>query len=180
MTKSKDKKGEAWTQSHVKPYKLDIEVKGQGRIRIMNVLDTSSHLTHPLMCQIWYANVKANRSYRLDMKTWQKPWPGGKRSTSNLDQKCTWHIILWWYTHEPNMVGQCQTKKKVLGQTQICTDRVTDNQTDGETEYFYIHVPPEPLSLGYKKSGWGTGDQRARVLQLQWTVIFKIGFTLIL
>ena len=25
------------------------------------------------MCQIWYATVKANRSYRLDMKTWQKP-----------------------------------------------------------------------------------------------------------
>ena len=55
-----------------KLYKIDHEVKGQRRIRIMNVLDTSSHGDRP-MCQVWYANVKANRSYRSDMKTWQKP-----------------------------------------------------------------------------------------------------------
>ena len=46
-----------------KPYKFDLEVKGQCRIRIMNVLDTSSHGDRA-MCQIWYANVKANRSHR--------------------------------------------------------------------------------------------------------------------
>ena len=51
-----------------KPYRFYLEVKVQGCIRIMNVLDTSSHGDRPI-CQIWYANVKANRSY---MKTWQK------------------------------------------------------------------------------------------------------------
>ena len=51
------------TKSCHKPYKFDLEVKGQGRIRVMNVLDTSSHGDRP-MCQLWYANVKANRSYR--------------------------------------------------------------------------------------------------------------------
>ena len=51
-----------------KPYIFDPEVKGQHHIRIMNVLDTSSRGDRP-MCQIWYANVKANRSYRWDMKT---------------------------------------------------------------------------------------------------------------
>ena len=51
-----------------KPYKFDLEVKGQGHMRIMNVLDTSSLSDRP-MCQIYFANVKANRSYRLDMKT---------------------------------------------------------------------------------------------------------------
>ena len=56
------------TKSCHKPYKFDLEVKGQGHIRIMNVLDTSSLDDRP-MCQIWYANVKATRSYRLDMKT---------------------------------------------------------------------------------------------------------------
>ena len=55
MTMSKDKKAE-------------LEVKVQGHIRIMIVLDTSSHGDRP-MCQIWYANVKPNRSYRSDMKT---------------------------------------------------------------------------------------------------------------
>ena len=51
-----------------KLYKFDFEVKGQGCIRIINVLDTSSYGDGP-MCQIWYANVKAYRSNRSDMKT---------------------------------------------------------------------------------------------------------------
>ena len=55
-----------------KPYKFDLDFKGQRSIRIMNVFDTSSHGDKP-MCQIWYANVKGNKSYRLDMKSWQKP-----------------------------------------------------------------------------------------------------------
>ena len=37
----------------------------------MDVLNTSSHGDRP-MCQIKYANVKAYRSYRSDMKAWQK------------------------------------------------------------------------------------------------------------
>ena len=58
-------------QCHI-PYKFDLEVKVQGCIRIMNVLDTFSHGDRP-MGQIWYANVKANRSNRSDMKTRQNP-----------------------------------------------------------------------------------------------------------
>ena len=46
------------TKSCQKPYKFDLKVKGQHHIRIMNVLDTSSHCDRP-MCQIWYANVKS-------------------------------------------------------------------------------------------------------------------------
>ena len=60
------------TKTCQKPYKFYLKVKVQGRIRIMNVLVTSSHGDTP-MCQIWLANVKANRSNRSDMKTWQKP-----------------------------------------------------------------------------------------------------------
>ena len=58
MTMSKDKKscGLNMKPCH-KPYKFDLDVKGQGHIRIMNVLDTSSQGDRP-MCQIWYANVK--------------------------------------------------------------------------------------------------------------------------
>ena len=46
-----------------KPFKFALEVKGQHCIRIMNVLDTSSHVDRPIY-QIWYANVKANRSLK--------------------------------------------------------------------------------------------------------------------
>ena len=45
------------TQTCQKPYKFDLEVKVQGRIWIMKVLDTSSHGDTP-MCQILLANVK--------------------------------------------------------------------------------------------------------------------------
>ena len=51
-----------------KPYKFDLEVKGQRPVGIMNVLDTSSHGDLP-MCQIWYADVEVNRSHRSDIKT---------------------------------------------------------------------------------------------------------------
>ena len=69
MTMSKDKKVKGLnTKPCHKPYKFDLEVKGQGRIRVKNVLDTSSHGDRP-MCQMWYCNVKANKSYRSDIKT---------------------------------------------------------------------------------------------------------------
>ena len=40
--------------------KFHLEVKGQRRIQIMNVRDTSSHGDTP-MCQIWQANVKPKK-----------------------------------------------------------------------------------------------------------------------
>ena len=64
MTTSRTKKPWHEPKPCHKSYKFDLEVKGQHRIRIMNVLDTFSHGDRP-MCQIWYryANIKANRSY---------------------------------------------------------------------------------------------------------------------
>ena len=97
MTIPKDKKGGPWTKSCHKPYKFDLEVKGQGHIRIMNVIDTSS-LDDRSMCQIWYANVKANRSYRLDMKTWQKPIKLTWRSKVNIQSGS------WMYSTHPLLV----------------------------------------------------------------------------
>ena len=38
-------------------------------------------------------------------------WPWDQRSTSN--HECTQHIVLWWYTHGPNMVSQCRSKKVI-------------------------------------------------------------------
>ena len=51
-----------------KPRNFNPEVKGKGRIRIKNLPDTSCFGDRP-MCQIWYAIVKANRSYRSEVKT---------------------------------------------------------------------------------------------------------------
>ena len=44
-----------------KPFKFDLEVKGQRRICIINVRDTSSHGDRPI-CQIWQTNVKGKKS----------------------------------------------------------------------------------------------------------------------
>ena len=101
-----------------KPYKFDLKVKGQGHIRIMNVLDTSSLGDRP-MCQIWYANVKANRSYKLDMKTWQKPIKLTWRSKVNIQSGS------WMYTaHRLMVIHPCakygrpmSNQKQVMGRT---------------------------------------------------------------
>ena len=54
------------TKRYHKPYRFDRVVKCQLRIE-MNVRDTSSY-GERTMYQIWYANVKANRSYGSDMR----------------------------------------------------------------------------------------------------------------
>ena len=50
--------------------KKNFVVKGQNRIVIMNVRDTLSHGGTP-MCQIYLANIKANKGYGPDTKTCQ-------------------------------------------------------------------------------------------------------------
>ena len=52
-----------------KPYKFDLEVKGQRRIGIVNVCDTSSHSDTP-MSQIWYAYAE-QESAQTDGQTEQ-------------------------------------------------------------------------------------------------------------
>ena len=116
-----------------KPYKFNLQVKGQCRIRIMNVLNTSSHGDRP-MCQIWYANATANRSYKSDIKTWQRPINLTLKSKVNIESGT------WMYaTHSLMVIHPCakygkpmSNQKKVIDRTRICTDR----QTDGQTEWF--------------------------------------------
>ena len=73
MTMSKNNKAFVQKQSHVKkPYKFDLDVKGQHCSGIMNVRDTSFHGDR-LMIQIWLANVKTNRSQGSDKKTCKTP-----------------------------------------------------------------------------------------------------------
>ena len=101
-----------------KPYKFDFEVKGQGCIRIMKVLDTSSRWWP--MCQIWYVSVKANRSYRSDMKTWKKPINLTLRSKVNIQlgsqRYATDRLML---THTCAKYGKPMSNQtKVMGRTQ--------------------------------------------------------------
>ena len=122
LTMSKDKKAETWTQPCHKPYKFDLVVKVQGRIRIVNILDAFFHGDRP-MCQIWYANVTANRSYRLDMETWQKQINLTLRSKVNIELG-TWMYLCAKY------VKTLSNKIIVMGWTRFCTDRHTDRQSD--------------------------------------------------
>ena len=72
MTMWKDKKSVAWTQSHVmNPIDLTLRSKVNVVSGIINVQDTSSH-SDRTMCQIWYANVKANISRDLSVPS-QEP-----------------------------------------------------------------------------------------------------------
>ena len=117
MTMSKDKKAKAWTQNHViNPINLTLRSK-------VNVVSgswmyTSSHCHRP-MCKFGMPMSKqtevTGRTWRHDKSLLISPW--GQRSTSNRDHECTCHIFSWWYTHVPNMVSLCQTKKKIMGRT---------------------------------------------------------------
>ena len=89
-------------------YKFDLEVKGQRRIRILNVLDTSYHGERP-MCQLWFVIVKTNRSYRSDMNTWQKPIKFDlevTRSTSNRS-----HLLM--------VIGHCAKYGKPMSNKKL-------------------------------------------------------------
>ena len=67
-----------------KPYKCDIEVKGQHRIGIMKPWNTLSHGDRP-MCETWFSNVKAIRSYEPDTDLHrQTDWQTDRRSDSFL------------------------------------------------------------------------------------------------
>ena len=52
----------------------------------------------------------------------------------------TRHIVSWWYTHVPNMVSQCQTKKKLYAGHKSA-------QTDRQGDYFY--TPLNFVHRGY-------------------------------
>ena len=57
----------ARTRIHVKkPNNFDIEVKGQGHTEVINIPNTSPHHSDTLMCQVWYAYLKEQRSYGPD------------------------------------------------------------------------------------------------------------------
>ena len=80
----------------------------------MNVLDTSCHCGRP-MCQIWYANVTANRSYRSDLKTWQKP-------IKNLTLRSKVNIELWiwmYVSHLLMVIDPCAKYGKPMSNQKI-------------------------------------------------------------
>ena len=123
-----------------KPYKFDLEVKRQCLIRIMNLRDISSQGDRPI-CQICYANVKANRSYSLDMKTWENPINLTLRSKVQVVSR-SWknarhHLMV---IHPCAKYGKPMSNhKKVMGRTRICTDRRTDKQMDRQSDSY---IPP--------------------------------------
>ena len=75
------------------------------------------YTSHPLLVidQSAKFDMPMSKLTEVTGRTWQKPlnltW--GQRSTLNRDHECTWHIVWWWYIYVPNMVSQCQSKKKL-------------------------------------------------------------------
>ena len=137
MTLSRDKK------SRHRPCKLTLRSK-------VNVESGSwMYATHPLMVIDPCAKYGKSMSHQkivkgrtrkqvknpINLTLWSK-------STSYRDHECTGkqHILSWWYTHVPNMVSQCQTKKNCWLDTNLhrWTDRVIPI------------YPPELHSWGYQ------------------------------
>ena len=80
-------------------YKFVHEFKGQCRIGIMNVRDTSSHGDRR-MCQIWLTNVKTKNSYKPDTKTCKK------KTTCNLTLMSKVNIVLGSWMNATNRLRQ--------------------------------------------------------------------------
>ena len=108
----------------------------------MNVLDTSSHGDRP-MCQIWYANDKANRSNRSGMKTCKKPY---KFDLKVKVQGCIWIMNVRDTSYHGDTIT-CQIwlanvnpKKSYGSDTNLHrqTDR-HDRQTDRQSDSY---IPP--------------------------------------
>ena len=128
------------------PYKFDLEFKVRGRILIMNVRDTSSGGDTPT-CKIWWAKVKPKTVMGHTRKHFKNP--------INLTFKSKFKVVseLWMYvTYRLMVIHPCakydkpmSNQKKVMGRTWICTDRLTNRQTDRQTEWFLY-----TLNGGYK------------------------------
>ena len=138
MTLSRDKK------SRHRPCKLTLRSK-------VNVESGSwMYATHPLMVidpcakygkSMSHQKIVKDRTQKqvknpINLTLWSK-------STSYRDHECTGkqHILSWWYTHVPNMVSQCQTKKKLLaGHKSAQMDRQSDS-----------YLPPWTSFMGVSK-----------------------------
>ena len=116
MTMSKDEKAVTWTQNHViHPMNLTLRSK-------VNVVSGSwMQATNPLMVsELWFSNVKENRSYGSDTKTWKnlQIWPWGQRSRSNRDHQCS------SFKSDRRM---CQIRCKPMSNQKIVMDRTQKN-----------------------------------------------------
>ena len=70
------------------------------------------------MCQIWYSNVKDYRSYRSDMKTWQKPINLTLRSKVKI-KSGTWMFV----SHLLMVINPCVKNGKPMSNQKIVTGR---------------------------------------------------------
>ena len=141
---SKDKKGEAWTQSHViNPINLTL------RSKVKIVSWSWMYTTHRLMvihsCAKYdkpMSNQK--KSDGPDTKTCQKPYK------FDLEVKVQGRIWIFMYgAHHLMVIHPCVkygkpmwNQKKVIGRTWICTDRLTDGRTDRRTDRVIPNIPP--------------------------------------
>ena len=95
-------------------------------------------LTHPLMvidpCAN-YGTLMSKLTEVTDMSQTLKIWHKGQSSKSYLDHDCTRHIVLWWYTHVPSMVTQCQSKTRGPWATSLTWEQFRSINT-----YDYINV----------------------------------------
>ena len=115
------------SQKHVKKL-INLTLKSQVKV----VSGLTMFVTHSLM--VIHPFAKYGKAMSRQKKVMSRTWRHVKnlinltlRSKVNVvsDHEWTPHIVSRWYTHMPNMVSQCQSKKTIMGLTWICTDRLT-------------------------------------------------------
>ena len=76
-----------------KAYKIDLEIKGQHRIWIMDVHDTTSYGDTPHVPNMVSLCKTKKKCYRPDSKTCQKPYEFDLEV--NVQGRIWRHIVLW-------------------------------------------------------------------------------------
>ena len=134
-----------WTKKTL----FDLEVKGQGPMKVIMVRDTPSYGHAPHTKYIDLSRKTKNvmaRTRKYYLKT--IIWPSCQRSRSNEGHYGMRHTVLWTSTHIPNIIDLSRKKQlfdlevKGQGPTKVITVRDTPP---------YGHAPTYQISLTYLK-----------------------------
>ena len=109
---------------------FDLEVKGQGSMKVITVRDTPPCGYAPTY-QISLTYLERQKCYGPDKKILFNffIWPRGQRSRSHEGHYSTQHTTLWSCTHIPNIIDLSgKTKKLWSGQSSLRRSR-RKNQT---------------------------------------------------
>ena len=70
-----------------------------------------SHSNTPLYQNLVFQCQRAKTIFPDSNSWWKYNFDIDVKGQGHRGYECTWHLILWWYTHMPNIVPLCQRTK---------------------------------------------------------------------